>query len=141
LKYSSRYVIIRCIRQSVAQELNKIHVLYVRRFCRPTSGVGVLDNRAGVCNTFVGGPYNQLQTSRWATRNIHFFMYTLVVSCTLGFSCMIGKIRVLTRATLNGLGGRVVVRGPPVAHPCCRAKSRLGFYLTCVGAYQNRVNI
>jgi len=30
-----------------------------------------------------------------------------------------GKIRVLARATLNGLAGRVVARGPPVAHPCC----------------------
>jgi len=25
---------------------------------------------------------------------------------------------VLVRATLNGLAGRVVARGPPVAHPC-----------------------
>jgi len=25
---------------------------------------------------------------------------------------------VLARATLNGLAGRVVARGPPVAHPC-----------------------
>ena len=28
-----------------------------------------------------------------------------------------GKIRVLSRATLNGLAGGVVARGPPVAHP------------------------
>jgi len=27
---------------------------------------------------------------------------------------------VLARATLNGLEGRVVARGPPVAHPCFR---------------------
>ena len=30
------------------------------------------------------------------------------------------KLRVLTRATLNGLAGRVVARGPPVAHPWCK---------------------
>ena len=46
-----------------------------------------------------------------------FFMYTLVFSCTLGSSCMMGKIRVLARATLNGLAGPVVARGPPVALP------------------------
>ena len=32
-----------------------------------------------------------------------------------------GKIRVLARDTLNGLAGRVVARGPPVAHPCLRS--------------------
>jgi len=40
LRHSSLYVI-SCIRQPVAQELDKIHVLYVRRFCRPTAGVSV----------------------------------------------------------------------------------------------------
>jgi len=30
---------------------------------------------------------------------------------------MMGKIRVLARATLNGLAGPVVARGPPVALP------------------------
>jgi len=25
---------------------------------------------SGVCNIFFGGPYNQLQTSNWATRKI-----------------------------------------------------------------------
>jgi len=37
-------------------------------------------------------------------------MYTLVFLSTLGFSCMMGKTRVLARATLNGLAGRVVGR-------------------------------
>jgi len=32
----------------------------------------------------------------------------------------VGKIRVLARAILNGLAGRVVARGPPGAHPCLR---------------------
>jgi len=32
----------------------------------------------------------------------------------------VGKIRVLARATLNSLAGRVVARGPPVAHPWCK---------------------
>ena len=32
---------ISCIRQPVAQELDKIHVLYVRTCCKPTSSVGV----------------------------------------------------------------------------------------------------
>jgi len=40
LRYSSLYVI-SFIRQPVAQELDKIHVLYARKFCRPTSGVSV----------------------------------------------------------------------------------------------------
>jgi len=38
--------IICCIRQLVVQELDKIHVLvclHARTFCRPTSGVGVLE--------------------------------------------------------------------------------------------------
>jgi len=30
---------------------------------------------------------------------------------------MMGKIRVLARATLNGFASRVVARRPPVAHP------------------------
>jgi len=30
---------------------------------------------------------------------------------------MMGKIKVLARSTLNGLAGRVVVRGLPVAQP------------------------
>jgi len=30
---------------------------------------------------------------------------------------MMGKIRALARATRNVLAGRVVARGPPVAHP------------------------
>jgi len=34
----------------------------------------------------------------------------------------VGKIRVLAMATLNVLAGRVVARGPPVAHPCSRPK-------------------
>jgi len=34
--------VINCIRQPVAQESDKIHVLYARKFCRPTSGVGIL---------------------------------------------------------------------------------------------------
>jgi len=33
---------------------------------------------------------------------------------------MMGKTRVLARATLNGLAGRVVARGPPVAHHCSK---------------------
>jgi len=41
LRDSSLYVI-SFIRQPVAQELNKIHILYVNKFCRPTSGVSVL---------------------------------------------------------------------------------------------------
>jgi len=40
LRDSSLYVI-SCIRQPVAQELDKIHILHVRKFCRPTSGVSV----------------------------------------------------------------------------------------------------
>jgi len=35
--------VISCIRQLVAQELDKINILYVRKFCRYTSGVGVLE--------------------------------------------------------------------------------------------------
>jgi len=35
LRDSSLYVI-SCIRQPVAQELDKIHVLYSHKFCRPT---------------------------------------------------------------------------------------------------------
>jgi len=35
LRYSSLYVI-SCIYQSVAQELDKIHFLHARKFCRPT---------------------------------------------------------------------------------------------------------
>jgi len=31
-----------CIRQPVVQELDKFHVLHERKFCRPTSGAGVL---------------------------------------------------------------------------------------------------
>jgi len=38
LKASSLYII-SCIRQPVAQGLDKIHILYARTFCRPTSGV------------------------------------------------------------------------------------------------------
>jgi len=41
LRDSSVYNI-SCIRQSVAQESDKIHVFYARKFCRPTLGVGVL---------------------------------------------------------------------------------------------------
>ena len=37
-RYSSLCVI-SCIGQSVAQKLDKIHVFYARKFCRPTSGV------------------------------------------------------------------------------------------------------
>jgi len=33
--------IISSIRQPVAQELDKIHLLYARKFCRPTSRVSV----------------------------------------------------------------------------------------------------
>jgi len=45
LRGSSLNVII-CTRQSaVAQELDKIHVLHVSKFCRPTSGVGILEQR------------------------------------------------------------------------------------------------
>jgi len=33
----------------------------------------------------------------------------------------VGKIRVLARATLNGLVGRVVACRPPVAHLCFRS--------------------
>jgi len=42
LRGSSRYVI-NCINLPVAQELEKMHVLYAPKFCRPTSGVGVLE--------------------------------------------------------------------------------------------------
>jgi len=43
LRDTSVYII-SCIRQPVAQELDKINVLvYMRKFCRPTSGVGVLE--------------------------------------------------------------------------------------------------
>jgi len=37
--------VISCIRQPVAQELDKIHVVYARKYCtsRPTSGLGELD--------------------------------------------------------------------------------------------------
>ena len=38
----------------------------------------------------------------------------------LGFYASWGKIKVLTRATRNGLAGQVVARGLPVAHPCVR---------------------
>jgi len=31
-------------RQPVAQELDKIHILHARKFCRPISGVGVSDH-------------------------------------------------------------------------------------------------
>ena len=41
-----------------------------------------------------------------------------------------GKIRVLARAALNGMAGRVVVRGPPVAHPCTKAMTTLVEYVT-----------
>jgi len=34
----------------------------------------------------------------------------------------VGKIRVLARATLDGLAGWVVTRGPPVAQPCFRIR-------------------
>jgi len=34
--------VISCIRQPVAEELDKIHILHARKFCRPTSGVVVL---------------------------------------------------------------------------------------------------
>ena len=40
LRYSSLYVI-SSICQPVAQELNKIRVLYTRKLCRPASRVGV----------------------------------------------------------------------------------------------------
>jgi len=40
LRYSSLYVI-RSIRQPVAQQLDKIHVLCARTFYGPMSGVGV----------------------------------------------------------------------------------------------------
>jgi len=38
--------------------------------------------------------------------------------------------RVLARATLNGLAGRVVARGPPVAHACfiCMKKTLFIFF-------------
>jgi len=39
-KASSIYVI-SCIRQPVAQELDKIHVLHTRKFCRPSAVVVV----------------------------------------------------------------------------------------------------
>jgi len=35
--------IISCMCQTVVQELDKIHVLHARKFCRPTSGSGVLE--------------------------------------------------------------------------------------------------
>ena len=38
----SNLCVISCIRQSVAQKLDKIHVFYARKFCKPTSGVRVL---------------------------------------------------------------------------------------------------
>jgi len=39
----SRVCIISCIRQQVAQKLDKIHIsLHARKFCGPTSGVGVV---------------------------------------------------------------------------------------------------
>ena len=41
-----------------------------------------------------------------------------------------GKIRVLARATLNGMAGRIVVRGPPVVHPCTKAMTTLVEYVT-----------
>jgi len=44
LRAFSLYVI-SCIRQPVAQELDKIHVLYARKFCRPTSGVVLKQSR------------------------------------------------------------------------------------------------
>jgi len=34
--------VISCMRHPVAQELQKIHVLYAHKFCRPTSEVTVL---------------------------------------------------------------------------------------------------
>jgi len=37
---------------------------------------------------------------------------------------MNGKKSVLASATLNGLASRVVVRGPPVAHPWSKAFNR-----------------
>jgi len=40
-RYSSLYVI-SCIRHSVAQQLDKIHIFYESKCCRPTSGVRVL---------------------------------------------------------------------------------------------------
>ena len=42
---------------------------------------------------------------------------------TMGLDFMLAwkKLRVLTKATPNGLAGRVVARGPPVAHPWFRA--------------------
>jgi len=40
-----------------------------------------------------------------------------------------GKIRVLARATLNGLAGWVVARGPPVAHPCSKMFEVISFYI------------
>jgi len=45
-----------------------------------------------------------------------FFMYTMNQSVWEKWE-RVGKIRVLASATLNGLAGRVVTRGPPVAHP------------------------
>jgi len=41
-RYSSLCVINR-IRQSVAQKLDKIHVFYARKFCRPNARVRVLE--------------------------------------------------------------------------------------------------
>ena len=41
--FFKRVHVVSCRRQPVAQELAKIHVLHARKFCRPASGVGVLE--------------------------------------------------------------------------------------------------
>ena len=43
LRDSTAFTFNSCIRQPVAQELDKIHMLYARKFCRLISGVGVLE--------------------------------------------------------------------------------------------------